>query len=202
MTSKKITIFEGPDGAGKTTAVNKFIAATGAKYYHHGAYPGERNIAHYYLKSLRPAMFGEHDIVMDRSWFDEKPYGFIFRGGLDRIGHMGCELFKEVLKLCGGLVIVCVPPWDVVRENYLARQAQEYLDTTDQLKYVYDYFTGTVDMYPLTYQYDYTKDPDLSPEALDRCRNRRHDVNETAAVYLMLEALMQEDDNHVAADGY
>ena len=81
-TSAKLTIFEGPDGGGKTTAAEKYAKETGAQYVHFGPLPHVKDsLARVYVEAMMPAILGLQDVVFDRSWLSEIPYGTAFRGG-------------------------------------------------------------------------------------------------------------------------
>lgn len=195
-TSCRLTIFEGADGSGKTTAAKEFAEKTGARYVHFGAFPGAVNIGRFYVEAMLPALLGYQDVVFDRSWLDELPYGQAFRHGADRIGPAGRRMLKRLAMRCGALVVLCSPPWEKCRDNYLSRRHIEYLKDEDQLRHVYDYFAsgkGAVEAYPLNYPYDYTKEAFPDPDILDRSRMPRHPLSiQTAGNWLASTVLVGE----------
>ena len=170
----RLTIFEGADGSGKTTAARQFAEETGARYVHFGAFPRARHISRFYAEAMLPALLGYQDVVFDRSWYDEAPYGRAFRNGHDRVGTDEGRMLARLAMRCGVIVVVCSPPWEVCRSNYASRKHIEYLENEQQLKVVYDHFAAGVATFPFTFPYDYTRDSALSPAALDRCRFTRH----------------------------
>lgn len=143
-TSKRLFIVEGPDGAGKTTLARALVAATGAHYVHLGPFPRvEHGLARLYADALMPAVLGVADVVMDRSWLSERPYGAAFRGGADRLGG-ATRTLERLAWRCATLVVRCFPPWERVLENFgkaVSRTATshraEMLDTTAELSTVY-----------------------------------------------------------------
>ena len=161
MTSKKkLTIFEGPDGAGKSFAVSKLAAATGAIVTHHGPYPGMgiRELTYMYTSSMGPAARGESDVILDRCWISEPIYGAVFRGTPGgRLSEATVEVLECIAKFAEVRVVLCLPPWETCLANYLARREIEYLNDEKQLKQVYDrYAGGSLTTLPL-WHLDYTR---------------------------------------------
>lgn len=160
-----ITIFEGPDGSGKSTAAKKYAEATGARLVHCGPYPQlTTELKHVYLQAMVPALLDYDHVVLDRCWISEPIYGAIFRNGEDRLGRRGCELLDGIAALCDGHVIVCLPPLETCLDNWRRRHAQggEYLEREEQLRDVWQLYTDCVANDALTnlpvQTFDYTKD--------------------------------------------
>lgn len=138
-TSNKLTIFEGPDGSGKSTLAKRFAKATGARYVHFGPLPKiSGSLGRVHVEAMMPALLGYQDVVFDRSWLSEVPYGQAFREGTDRLGDPSREMLDRLALRCGGAVVMCDPGWETVRSNFLARKHMEMLDDDNQLKIVYD----------------------------------------------------------------
>ena len=159
--SKPVIIFEGPDCAGKTTAIESFLKRhPDYLYIHHGAYPQvTTGLARLYADSMSPALMGYQPIVMDRGWLSELPYGVAFRDGRDRLGAANRRHLERLAMRCGAIVILCLPPWENVRSGYVKRKELEYLENETQLKMVYDFFDKSlVTSLPL-FVYDYTMTP-------------------------------------------
>jgi len=111
-----ITIFEGPDGSGKSTAALAYAEATGATYKHWGQVNdpfGE------YVGYLADAIPEGSDIVFDRFYQSELVYGPLFRQS-ERIGKR-----KWLLEsICAGnkaVVVLCMPPVKEIKANIQAR---------------------------------------------------------------------------------
>lgn len=156
MLSAKLTIFEGPDGAGKSTAAKAYAEATGARYVHFGPLPRVgKNLARIYVEAMLPALLGYQNVVLDRCWLSELPYGLAFREGKDRLdGSASRRMLERLAFRCGAVVVRCLPPWDMVKVNYLARKQLEMLDDESQLGIVYDaYLDEPTDLPDLTYDY-------------------------------------------------
>jgi hypothetical protein len=141
-TSARLVIFEGPDGAGKTTLAKKLAEDIGAHYVHLGPFPrvGE-GLARLYVEAMMPALLGHSAVVMDRCWMSEVPYGRAYRNGVDRI-EIRSRILERLAWRCQTTVVACVPPWERIRDNFIARKGDEYLDHVSQLQLVYDYYAN------------------------------------------------------------
>lgn len=138
-TSKKLTIFSGCDGSGKTTAAREFAELSGAKYVHFNNLPRvKRGLARMYVEAMLPALLGYEDVVFDRSWLCETPYGEAFREGRDRLTQADHRMLERLAMRCGAIVVHCDPGYDRAEANFLTRNGREYLKTTSQLRQVYD----------------------------------------------------------------
>lgn len=139
--SKRLTIFEGCDGSGKTTAALEFAKQTGAKYVHFHNLPRVRKgLARMYVEAILPALLGYQDVVFDRSWISETPYGEAFREGQDRLTYADRRMLERLALRCGGILIMCQTAWETVRDNYRKRKGQEMLKNEHQLREVYDLY--------------------------------------------------------------
>lgn len=179
--SAKLTIFEGSDGSGKTTAAEKYAEDTGARYVHFNNLPNVgHGLARMYVEAMLPALLGYQDVVFDRCWLSELPYGTAFRGGKDRLGEASRRMLERLAMRCGAVVVRCCPPWESVERTYLGRQDEEYLTNTEELKLVYDlykvYHTGLPELV-----YDYTQGKVLDTFRLEHLRMARHPLTIASA---------------------
>jgi len=173
-TSKRVTIFEGPDGAGKTTAAVDYAKATGARYVHMANLPSVgKNLARVYVEAMLPAVLGYQDVVLDRCWLSEVPYGSAFRNGQDRLGQASRDMLERLAMRCAAVVVHCRPPWEKVRATYLSRREEEYLENEQQLKSVYNLYIGHRTGLP-EIMYDYTTEPVLNPILIESLRMVQH----------------------------
>ncbi len=183
--SCRLTIFEGPDGGGKSTAAQAFAKATGARYVHFSALPRVgKSLGRVYVEAMLPALLGYQDVVFDRCWLSEMPYGAAFREGKDRLNNASRRMLERLAMRCGAVVVKCQPAWETVKANYLSRKHIEMLDNEHQLKTVYDlYAEQPTDLPELVY--DYTKEDLLTISKLmndvESVRFPRHPLNLASA---------------------
>lgn len=156
MTSRTVTIFEGPDGGGKTTAAREFAHVTGAAYVHFSNLPAiGSGLARCYVEAMLPALLGYQDVVLDRCWLSEQPYGEVFRGGELRFSRATCRMLDRLALRCGAVVVLCLPGEEVAVANFNKRRAAEMLTAEQQLRDVYHLYAagGLTDLQVLLYNY-------------------------------------------------
>lgn len=165
--TRTLTIFEGPDGSGKSTAAKKYAEETGARYVHFAAMPRVGSgLARMYVEAMLPALLGYQDVVFDRCWLSEGPYGVVFREGADRLGVASKRILERLAMRCGAVVVRCDPGWLAVRDSYMARKHLEMLKDTDQLRRVWELYGEESTALPTAY-YDYTSQAGLQlPERM------------------------------------
>lgn len=140
---KSLTIFEGCDGAGKSTEAKRYAEATSAAYVHFPAlkYVTGEALGRMYVEAMLPALLGYQDVVFDRSWLSEIPYGTVFRQGADRLKMGGQRRLLERLSMrCGAVVVRCNPGWEAVEKSFLTGR-EEMLKDTKQLKAVHNLYS-------------------------------------------------------------
>lgn len=202
--SSRLTIFEGPDGSGKSTAAKAFAQATGARYVHFAALPHvSKNLARMYVEAMLPAVLGYQSVVFDRCWLSEIPYGAAFRNGDNRLNTASCRMLERLAMRCGAVVVKCLPAWEVVKTNYLGRKHLEMLDNEQQLQIVYDLYLNLVTSLPCV-NYDYTVDTTffaLNSVIIELMRMPRHSAalasagNLNARVVLVGKSFGEQKDN-------
>lgn len=133
-----ITIFEGCDCSGKSTAAKSYARKVGAEYVHFGAVSDRKLIAEIYIDKMLPAILHDDHVVMDRSWLSELPYGIAFRGGSDRLGYEATKNLTLLASTLNGVVVYCRPQYSSVLQEFNSRRDTEMLDNDDQLRVVYD----------------------------------------------------------------
>lgn len=181
--SKRLTIFEGPDGGGKTTTARKYAELTGARYVHFGPMKNvKEGLARMYVEAMIPALLGYQDVVFDRCWMSEGPYGRAFRNGADRIGRVYERMLERVALRCGAVVVRCLPEWAIIRENFIQRKQDEYLETEEQLLHVYDSYTWMTSALPII-DFDYIKQRGtfFDPHLIDNYRAIIHSLDVQSA---------------------
>ncbi len=129
MLSKHVTIFEGCDGSGKSTAAAAYAKATNARLVHLGPFPRVGSgLGRMYAEAMMPAVLGLQDVVLDRSWLSEPIYGAVFREGEDRIGNGSQRMLERLALRCGAVVVWCDPGLAQVKVTYEARHTSEVLN--------------------------------------------------------------------------
>lgn len=151
-----ITIFEGPDGSGKSTAAKNYALRTNAHYVHMGPLKHvTTGLSRLYVEAMLPALLGYQSVVMDRCWLSEPIYGQAFRGGADRQQFEDRKMLERLAMRCGAVVVLCLPPFSQVLQTWKRRQSEEMLERQSQLKKVYDlYSVMKTDLY--AQKHDYT----------------------------------------------
>lgn len=153
---KRLTIFEGPDGGGKTTTAKQYAEATGARYVHFPALSEVTwGLARMYVEAMLPALLGYQDVVFDRCWLSEVPYGKAFRNGLDRLGNPARRMLERLAMKCGAVVVMCQPPLKACMESFNRRRHAEMLQHEQQLAQVYMSYLEEPTALPCRL-YDYT----------------------------------------------
>lgn len=185
MQRHTLTIYEGPDCSGKTTAVNAARKQDTYRHQggivHHGPYKRitDGHLGRFYLEAMKPALTGYGSVVMDRSWLSEPIYGRAFRNGEDRLGATQRRQLERVALSLGAIVILCLPPFEAVLEQWQSRQDDEYLEKEQQLREVYDDYAQLHKQTDLpVIRYDYTVGNEMGmqplPNAFDPHRPRLH----------------------------
>lgn len=160
-TSKAITIFEGPDGGGKSTIAQEYAQLTQARYVHHGPYKQVTDgLARMVYESMLPALLGYEDVVLDRCWISEPIYADAFREGRDRVGPERARMMDRVAMRCGAVVVRCLPPWAFVKATFNGRKDEEYLDDDQQLLRVYGDYQHDLNTHLHGVDYDWTQHVD------------------------------------------
>ena len=154
---RNITIFEGPDGSGKTTLAKKYAKETDAKYVHFNADMGvTTGLGRRYVESMLPALWGYQNVVFDRCWLSEYPYRKAFHGGELRLDKIQIRMLERLALTCRPVVVKCQPPWVNVINSFDGRTEDEMLDNAEQLKEVYDLYKTQTQGLPEVGM-DYTK---------------------------------------------
>ncbi len=134
-----------------------------------------------YVEAMLPALLGYQDVVFDRSWLSEVPYGIAFREGVDRLGDVQRRMLERVAFRCGAVVVNCNPGWTVVRDNFAARKHQEMLRDDSQLRMVYDLYQTEQTALP-ELKFNYKLDEiDWFKSSLANLRPTEHDLDVRSA---------------------
>lgn len=145
--SKQVTIFEGPDGGGKSFAAQHYAQLHGARYVHLGPMRGILNqqLGRIYAEAMLPALMGYQDIVLDRCWVSEEPYGTAFREGKFRIQRSHERMLERLAWRCGAVIVICLPGIETSVEHWSRRRDEEMLKHERQLRMVYAWYESAVE---------------------------------------------------------
>jgi cytidylate kinase len=154
----RLFILEGPDGSGKTTLAQALTRAVQGMLIHHGSYlkVSPQDLADVYEVSMMPATHGYVDTVLDRSWLSEPIYGAVMRAGLNRLSPNTAGWLEGIAAACDGVVVLCLPPFEVCAKSFEGRPQEEYLKRTDQLRRVWDGYAAMKTSLPVL-KYDRTQ---------------------------------------------
>jgi thymidylate kinase len=161
-TCKRVYIVEGPDGAGKTTLARQMALDLDARYVHFSSMPRVTfGLARMYVEAMLPALLGYQDVVMDRCWLSEVPYGRVFRGGANRLDPADVRMLERLAMKCGAGVVLCMPTRKLCVANFMSRKATEMLDDEMQLSKVYDIYRDEVTTELPMLMYNYEEPPPI-----------------------------------------
>lgn len=160
--SRRIFLLEGVDCSGKSSAaarLAKHLRSEGRRVvtFHHGPHlQVKKGLARLYVESALPALLGHADVILDRCWLSELPYGVSYRG-TDRLGTAQRRMLERIFMRGETVVIYCDPGWARVSEAYLARKGEEYVDSLQQLEVIYNLYRTELQHTSLpVLRYDYT----------------------------------------------
>lgn len=159
-----LTIFEGPDGGGKTTLANRWFQNWECTAFNHGPYLNRTGdeIAAAYLHDVEHFKVSLRHVIMDRCWISESIYGPAARGK-NRLDERQRLFLEQAAHEANGIVIICLPSFEACKKAYLARKELEYLEDETVLQRVwngYRDYAGLRHRYTLrTFVYDYEREP-------------------------------------------
>lgn len=137
---RKLTIFEGPDGSGKTTLAKKFAEDTNALYVHFEAHENVEDIHKFFIEAMQPALLGYQDVVFDRCWHSGPIYDAFHRNLLPEEQRMS----KEVLTLldraaahCEAVTVICLPSEEICIHNWQNRIGAEMVKSQINMRGIY-----------------------------------------------------------------
>lgn len=125
-------IVEGPDGAGKTTLIEKLIKShPGAKYLHFGVPTTTSSRLAYYASAIKE-FAKEHTVIMDRCWYSDAVYAPIMRNKTE-ITSVEVESLEALIVMNGGgMVIWCTARPEILWKRCKTR-GETYIQDIEQL---------------------------------------------------------------------
>lgn len=143
--SRRIFLLEGVDCSGKSSAAARLAAHLRGEgrrvvIVHHGPHlQVKKGLARLYVESALPALLGHADVILDRCWLSERPYGLSYRGE-DRLGDAQRRMLERIFMRGETVVIYCDPGWARIAETYAARKGEEYVDSLAKLWEIYQLY--------------------------------------------------------------
>lgn len=160
-------ILEGCDGAGKTTLLNMLTRATGLPAHERASSSTEGPVKDLYLWTINDiaswhtqplAIYDRHPLI------SEQIYGQAVRGGDLRPGFDAGNKYLAMMRRHmrrEALIILCIPPLEVVREN-IAGEAEQMSGVAENVDYIYECYNNVLKFWPMDAhiaRYDYTQAP-------------------------------------------
>lgn len=168
----KITIFEGPDGCGKTTAALDFARLVGGEYVHWGLVDDPFNDYLNCLLAYHQAPEEVH-LVLDRFYPSETIYGRLFRG-IDRLGSRA-RMLERVLWSHRAVVVKCLIDRDAGAVGWLKNGSEQVAVKLEQYHAVHGAYAAWEPTLPYLL-YDWTDGASIADlvDALDELRPGRN----------------------------
>jgi len=151
-----IIILEGCDGSGKTVLANALAKKYSFLIRHTGRPPAFGDLLIDYVTALLKDRYARPGVVFDRLAFGELVYGPIFRGA-SRLTEKDWSIFRSITTELQAMHVLCMPPYDVCRENWHAKR-EDYIKSEALLKKVYEDYIYLTPMLGPDLIYDYTHD--------------------------------------------
>lgn len=157
---KTITIFEGPDGSGKTTVAKQYAQRTGALYIHFDALYGVTNTHKYYMEAMLPALMGYQSVVLDRCWHSGPIYDMVFRNLREHEQRQTvdiCTLLDRAAAFCKAVYVRCLPSEDQCIANWKSRLESELVKSENKMRAIYKLYAEQDSVNLPVISYDYTE---------------------------------------------
>jgi uracil-DNA glycosylase len=134
---------DGIDGSGKTTLAQALRQKEGYQIKHFGVPPtealrSEQSIFRFYLDPMYEAVEGlVPHTVFDRSHLAEPIYGPVMRGGTAMTYRVEA-LLERYIEAVDGQIVICLPPYRVAFNNWVARKGLEYVKEASSFRKIYE----------------------------------------------------------------
>ena len=157
----RFILVEGPDGGGKTRLC--LDAFPTFNYQHNGPPPfaDPAGIFDWQLAELLPKN-PLHDTIVDRSWPSDQIYHRFRAGGVNVFDRLSHRMFERWMFSVGGVIVMCLPPFDVAYRAWRARvvAGQELLTADSQFAEMYAFYVNWPATNLRVINFDYTEDRD------------------------------------------
>jgi hypothetical protein len=159
-------LLEGPDGGGKTTVAKTLFSRY--SYQHNGPPPkgSPADTFWWQLEGLHPQVVPSayNEWIVDRNWPSEQIY-HRFAGRPHVFHPFAQRMFERYMLSVDGVVVICLPPYDVAYETWRRRAdaGLELLTEDDQFATMYEFYRSWHESTCLpVFTYDYTQDTDFA----------------------------------------
>lgn len=189
---RNITIFEGPDGSGKTTIAKEYAKRTGALYVHFEAYYGVKDIHKFFIEAMQPALLGYQDVVLDRCWHSGPIYDMFFRNleiDEQRQTPEICLLLDRAAQHCNAVLVNCRPEEETCISNWRSRLGSELVKSEFKMRGIYKAYAdlGETTVLP-TITWDYTQTGCVIENLLNAVKNERNLYNNGYHVHFVVSS--------------
>ena len=149
-----IWIIEGPDGAGKSTLVSDIRdQVDGTVFYRHQGPFATAEVMGESLDAFKDGLAsGADHCPFDRLHFGEVVYGPILRGHANLSDRDAVRL-NQFFRFMGARNVLCLPPWDIVRANYLSNREDQLPNDTRVLEEIYEAYKRRQQYFDVVYDY-------------------------------------------------
>jgi thymidylate kinase len=134
-------IVEGPDGAGKTTLINKLKEQfendySSCEVVHFGKIDNPDEYFRIYLEAIMNQVDQCVSVsIFDRCWYSDRVYGPVMRNAEEMTFDQARNLDQHVIERGGGMIIYCDAPIDVLWSRCRER-GESYITDVDQLEQI------------------------------------------------------------------
>ncbi len=142
-------IIEGPDCSGKTQLSYTLMNKWGVQVTHYSAHDRMGMIEHAATAEPRCGF------IVDRFHLSEIPYSLYYRKS--EPDYVGVAMIDRALLARAAVMVVCLPPWDIVKEMWKARKDDELIKSEKVLRQIYKWYASKAYRGIPTIYYDYTK---------------------------------------------
>lgn len=200
-TPRNLTIFEGPDGSGKTTLAKKYASETGALYIHFEAHEHVSDIHKFFIEAMQPALLGYQDVVFDRCWHSGPIYDAFYRNLEPHEQRMSREvltLLDRAAAHCNAVIVHCRPSENTCLKNWSERVMDELVKTRYTMQGIYQAYDALGDQTDLpviswNYELDSTNSKITSSVAKERSYSYDRDYETKVHIIVSSDAKTSSD---------
>lgn len=126
-------LVEGPDGAGKTTIINKLLHKFPETLYLHFSTPTDYRLQfNLYKNAIIENQYAPF-VIFDRCWYSDAVYGIVMRGREEITKQEIKELEQAIISCGGGLVAYVMSDTETMWNRCQAR-GEDYIKSIEQLE--------------------------------------------------------------------